>query len=646
VRLESVRKARDFAARMGVEAGLSHERLFDLKVTVSEACANAVEHVSSNGNEEFEVELFRHDERLVVLVRSPSRFALTRDRVPQREEHRGFGLPFMAILADQLSIRRSSDGGTLVILTFYLDSHSPREPLLVHDPFHAITDAFFALDRSWRVTFANQKAADAFALSPGELIGRDVAEMLDGQLPEEVCERFRQVMAGAERASLEAYLPLIEAWVEARIYPAPEGIAVYFTDISERKRIEAELRRSEQLAKALGEIHLLLGSTLGRDPLLRRALVSTSVALEADWGAVLEKTDTGWPVRFMHGSHRGIPMHAAQRQPPYFTVVAESALSGVVSIPDVSADERLRTDDELGETRALLAVPVKSFGEVTGFVCFGFFAEQGEFAPSVLAFAEDLSRLLSLLLENVGLYEEKAYLAAYLQQALLTGPVEVPGVLTAQLYRSASERTAVGGDFWDVFALDADVVAVVVGDVCGHGLPAATTASLVKETIRTFAYEEKSAAAILARTDRALQKRSANGFTTVFLGLLSRRTGQMSYSSAGHPPQLLRRASGEVCGLAIGGLPLCAATDVRFPLNECRVETGDVLLLYTDGIVEAGQEGELFGEERLAALLSRDHPSLAAMVERIMNESEAFGHGRLRDDAVLVALSLAEERRL
>jgi phosphoserine phosphatase RsbU/P len=235
---------------------------------------------------------------------------------------------------------------------------------------------------------------------------------------------------------------------------------------------------------------------------------------------------------------------------------------------------------------------------------------------------------------------------AVLQESLLPATMpEVPGVRTAAYYHTASPDQ-LGGDFYDLFAIDDERWAFFLGDVCGKGPAAAAVTSVARYTLRGAAMHDSAAA--LGTLNAVLHERYAGGdprYCTAVFGTLRADpgTGQIAvrFASGGHPPPLLIRADGRseflhsVDGTLIGILP-----DSQFPHTDLTLEPGDLLLLYTDGLTEARGDGkhDFYGSAALQTLASQyAGTSPAALVEALSDVLAGFGP-RLADDTALLAL--------
>jgi PAS domain S-box-containing protein len=248
----------------------------------------------------------------------------------------------------------------------------------------------------------------------------------------------------------------------------------------------------------------------------------------------------------------------------------------------------------------------------------------------------------ALAAENQRLYQQQFDIAENLQGALLDIPAEIGAVRLGHLYRSASEAARVGGDFYDVFGVKDGNVGILVGDVSGHGIQAARTATLVKDVVHAFAHQSLEPDVVLLHTNQLLIQKGLAGFVTVFLGILECGTGRFRYASAGHPEAILRKASGKMEKLLSRSSPLGVFAEATWKTRELELVTNDRLLLYTDGVTEARRDGELFGEERLERLVETAQVPVEELPRLVLDEVLAFSGGALKDDVAVLALSVTE----
>jgi serine phosphatase RsbU (regulator of sigma subunit) len=199
----------------------------------------------------------------------------------------------------------------------------------------------------------------------------------------------------------------------------------------------------------------------------------------------------------------------------------------------------------------------------------------------------------------------------------------------------------VGGDFYDVIKSGDSRAGVLIGDVSGKGLESAALAATTRSTIHAFVHESQSPGEVLDRTNSVLrsQQRDFESFVTVLLVTINLSTGEIAYSSAGHPPGAILRVGGSVEFLSIGNLPLGIMDSIGYTQSAGRLDPGDKLVLYTDGISEARSRAGLFELEGIKELLS-GHSSWTSeeVADKLIAAATDWADGKLRDDAGVVVV--------
>jgi GAF domain-containing protein len=269
--------------------------------------------------------------------------------------------------------------------------------------------------------------------------------------------------------------------------------------------------------------------------------------------------------------------------------------------------------------------------------------ERKEFDDRDLEVIQGIASQASLAIENARLYESERKTAETLQRALLVLPHDLPRVDVGHAYRSATDTTLVGGDFYDLFELGAQHIGITVGDISGKGLGAAVLTSLVKNAIRAHAAEGgKTPARIIALTnDLVFRSTPIEAFATVFFGILDTQNGELTYCNAGHPTGAVVREQGVTSKLTCTGPIVGGFEGVIFAERVAKLGPNDLLFLYTDGLTEARHDRTLYGEERLFELLSSlDSNDPDEVVDEVVLDVMAYSDNRLRDDLAVVALRL------
>lgn len=243
---------------------------------------------------------------------------------------------------------------------------------------------------------------------------------------------------------------------------------------------------------------------------------------------------------------------------------------------------------------------------------------------------------------NAERYEAERTIAQTLQEVLLTMPDKVSGIDFGHLYYSATETARVGGDFYDLFELEDEQIAVVMGDVAGKGLEAASLTALVKNSIKAYSFEGISVPEVLDRTNNVVLRNSGDSnFVTVFFGILNKQTGRFIYCSAGHPPPILRKTDGSLMILSVGGPAIGIFTDLPLEQSQILIEPGDTLVLYTDGAIEARRNGTFLGEKGLVRYINKNAGlPIGQMPQAVFKDIIDFTGGTLSDDVAILALEL------
>lgn len=225
-------------------------------------------------------------------------------------------------------------------------------------------------------------------------------------------------------------------------------------------------------------------------------------------------------------------------------------------------------------------------------------------------------------------------------------PAELPVHSNLSFAAYYDPARAVGGDYYDVIALTEDKYALVVADVAGKGTPAALLMSAVRTQMRVLAAEGFSPDLLTSRLNRSLcSELTPSRFVTLFVSFLDAKEGTMQYVNAGHEGALHLSAKNPPRHLGEGGMPAGVLADTDYGLGTCRLEPGDSLFLFTDGVTEAENVSrEQFGSNRLFRLLSElgDLPA-DQMIERVVAEIKRHrGSEEQTDDiAILVCKRIA-----
>ncbi len=608
--------------------------------------------VSATSGEEALRLLLERDFALILLdVRMPGLDGIETARLIKLREHtRDIPIVFLTAAHDEVTeIVRGYDVGAVDYVLKPFDAELLRSKVAVfaeleqgrralrsseaflRSAFEAAPIGKTVLDAGRRIVRANA----AFA----RVVGRDEESLvqvpiLDLCHPEDRAELggVLEVIAGETRLDaaegLDIDIRLIavngrEAWVSPTMSPITETreaaplLLVQWVDVTARRRAEqarAELlieqaarTQAEDTAERLERLQKL------SDPTESRALSDVLGELVRRLVDVLDAEAV--ELRIDEGEH-GV---ACRRS---------SDAHGA----DGSADERWQelvlttADGAIGTLRAAFAAPRAQ-------------------TESDRALLRDAAERASLVIRRAQLQEQEHRIAVELQRGLLpTQLPEVPGLDMAAHSEAAGLETEVGGDWYDVFVLPGDRLGVVIGDVTGSGIRAASMMGQLRSVTRAFALADPgslSPAQVLTRVHRYHKKLAFEQLFTVLYLILDPSNGSVVWANAGHPPPVLRTAGGDVRMLH-GSDSMMAFTEVAYRDRHATALPGDALILYTDGLVERRGEAIDTGLARLIAVVEDGPVQAEAMCTHVLRAATA-GADASDDDVTAVVMRVVEQ---
>ncbi|HEY6786936.1 MAG TPA: PP2C family protein-serine/threonine phosphatase, partial [Trebonia sp.] len=240
---------------------------------------------------------------------------------------------------------------------------------------------------------------------------------------------------------------------------------------------------------------------------------------------------------------------------------------------------------------------------------------------------------------NAETFAREHTVAETLQHALLPDALpQVAGLDLAVRYLPATGGVHVGGDWYDVFPLGRDRVALAIGDVAGHSIGSASVMGQVRSLLRAYTLEHRAPADVLRRTNAAVCQLLPDSVATAFYAVLELSTGDLAYANAGHPPALLNNGDGHAGYLdSASGAMLGVTADADYTAGYGRLAPGARLLLYTDGLIEDRRRDITEGFSALARAM---RPSRTQTAERTCQCAQAamLGSGTRADDVCILAI--------
>ena len=530
------------------------------------------------------------------------------------------------------------------------------------------------IDLQERFVRVNEALAAMNGVSVEDHLGRTIEAVL-GAEGDPVAAAFRAVVASGE--------PILERELSGRPSWAPDevrhwvssftpvrgasdellGVGVVVIDNTERRRLLEAERAGRVRADFLARAGLLLDASLDYEETLRN-VADIAVPEIADWCSIriLDAERRLQPVATAHADperlalareyERRFPMEADE---PGSTDVARTGVTQVIrEITDemfaaaIQDPEQLAMIEALG-VRSVIIAPLiarrRTFGTLT--LASG---ESGRrFGDDDVRLAEELARRAAVAIDNARLYTERSRIAHTLQAKLLPDRLPaIPGTRLAARYRAAGELNEVGGDFYDVFPRPGGGWALVVGDVSGKGAEGAAVTALARYTLRAAALEPGPPSRALRRLNAAIiAEAETTEFVTVVLAYVTPAPDgslRAVVALGGHPPPLVLHPDGRVEDPGRFGAILGVIPDPPLPDREFVLAPGDTMVLYTDGVTEAGSRSDPIGERGLAELLSThagaDPERLLDAVEEAVVTAQP---GEPRDDIALLALAVDGE---
>ncbi|MDV9170366.1 SpoIIE family protein phosphatase [Streptomyces sp. W16] len=496
------------------------------------------------------------------------------------------------------------------------ESRSARDSL--SRALRHMSDGFLAVDDDWRITFANLEAERTLGLSEEELFGRLLWELPTVRNVPGLEDRCRKAAAEETPVGFDAQLEGTGRRHHLRLVPGPDGVTLYLTDVTEKRQHEEERRASElavaRRAARIGELTAALAkATTSKDvvaAVARRVLppfAATGLLVQAIEGDRLHTVGAdGYPEDFL-----GV-VDGRARTPgePSWDVIASGVPLFLSSVGEYSARyPELAARPARAEKQAWAFLPLTASGHTFG-VCVVAFDHPRRLTDEERTLLTTICALVAQALERARLYDAEHDRSRELQRSLLPRALpELPACTAAARYLPAGQGMDVGGDWYDIIPLSGGQVALVVGDVMGHGLPEAATMGRLRTALHTLADLELPPDEIMSHLNDLVAGMGEESYVTCLYALYDSTTQICSIAGAGHPPPAVVHPDGTVHFPELSADPPLGAAEPPFETVELKVPEGSLLVLYTDGLVESSKREMDEGMTDLARLLSAAHRS-------------------------------------
>jgi PAS domain S-box-containing protein len=522
-------------------------------------------------------------------------------------------------------------------------------------------DAFITIDESSTILAWNREAERTFGFTPEEAIGRHLADLMleeDERTGHE--ERRDAIIAGSVDAPPTRYerelrrrdgMPFpAEITLKKVVVDDHARLVVFIRDVTsrvEREREREQLYReqtarqeAEQMASMVHGLQILLDAALAHsrvERMMEALLPRLCEVLDAEAASIfLVDVDSG--ALELRASTGGVPSDAIVSQPHHLSARVREARSPLLvnnPPPGELADPAMRS------MHSVVAVPLTAGDQVKGVIQVG--------VGGTRTFDDDALLLLGLAADRVALalshalvFEREHNIAETLQRSLLPEHLPtLPGLEVAARYLPAASEAEVGGDWYDVIPLDSSRVGLVMGDVAGKGLAAASMVGRLRSAMRAYAMEGHEPAEVITRLNQLVWSEVEDTeMATLVYVVVDPAAGLVRWINAGHPPPLV--LGGDEPEFLEGGrsVPLGVMPFPTYHEATAPLPGGRVLLLYTDGLVE--RPGEILddGFARLATAVSDSERGANALCEHVL--ARLVPQGAMPDDVALLALYAPE----
>jgi sigma-B regulation protein RsbU (phosphoserine phosphatase) len=382
------------------------------------------------------------------------------------------------------------------------------------------------------------------------------------------------------------------------------------------------LHREQKFVTVLGEVSRALIYHMNLGELLKRVadLITDNIPMDRCVLMLKEKAPDEFVPRMVRIVNDSLKTQNV--------IVSRSILRTAVNanssvlVSDIQSDRQLSLQESIvaAQIRSAMCVPMWNNKEIIGMIYSDRTAILGQFSEEDLKLLTVLANLAALKIENTQLFEESQKKAQMEQELMMAQKIQKgflprcdPVFDPYDISGSTRPCYHVGGDYFDYIPINASELGAVIADVSGHGVSAGLLMTSLRASLHALFPANRDLAALAAKLNNTVHSNSdSHTFISFFLCVLVNDKGEMSYVNAGHNPPLLLNTDGKVRSLEPTGPCLGMFPNASYRTNTIEIKSGEVLCLFTDGIVEGkNDENEEYGDDRLIRRL-RDHMTLSA----------------------------------
>ena len=386
----------------------------------------------------------------------------------------------------------------------------------------------------------------------------------------------------------------------------------------------------------------------GRD--VAQFVATRAVAcIGADYSNVALLNAAGQSLRLFHGTflepeladrYTDVPLSAP------FPIAAAARSGRAVLLPDLDA-YRVQFPEILADTiaagvKATASLPLhREDDTLLGAIGFAWSASTS-FDVKLESALHAVAQLCTATIERAERYDAEHQLIVELQRSLVGALPAIDGLETSARYLPASRTASVGGDWYEGVLLDGQRMALVVGDVTGHGVAAAADMALIRGMITALLHSGVPIADVFSEVSGVVAQRPGLLLATAALAVVDHAAETLTFATAGHPPPVLRLADGQVRTLATANAPIIGHTSTRSVADTVPFPPGAQLVMFTDGLVERRDRPFDVGVEQVAAHLGAlaHHHTADELADSLLH---ALGTDDAEDDiAIIVVENVAQ----
>ncbi len=540
----------------------------------------------------------------------------------------------------------------------------------------ALVDGVFAqtpvglafVDLELRCVRVNAELAQIDGVPTADHIGRRVGDIIPAPFGPRIAAQMTEVMSRRTPSTVAHEVqaqgtPAHGRSFDVTCYPVRSvdhgvvlGVGAVVVETTQRQRVAAE--REELLAAVseaasrtvrLQQVTEALAASVTIEDVVTVAVLQAREAIGAQAGVVMLLEPDRQTLRLVRTEgYEGPWAERWSRPDPRLNIpLNDAALRGVASYVSSPAEMAERYPDAAGEIgrspfQSWVTMPLASRGRRFGAFVLSFRAARS-FSGEERDLLEAIATQCSIALDRALLFDRERGIARTLQRSLLPPSVpDLPRMRMRARYRPAGEGLEVGGDFYDAVDFGDGSALIAIGDVCGKGAGAAAVTGLARHSLHAEALHDRRPGALLARLNDIVLRNSPDRFCTMAIGLLepTAEGATFTYALAGHHPGLLVPAgAGPRVLSGVGGPVLGILADAVSPEHVVTLHDGDVVVLHTDGLLDAqAPMRQLEQEDVLEALVDcpRDPD---AVVDRLLALADT-GEGAPRDDIALLAVGI------